>query len=321
MSHRPGRSCVQSLIGFVLVGLMAVYCLPTGVHHVTAASQGRQQAGEYLRHLTVHGLRRSYLLHIPSNLDLGTPAAVILAFHPGFATAQGFAENTRLSSRAGLAGFVVVYPQGYGRSWNAGDCCGPALRQGIDDVAFVQAVLADLASVIKVDPQRVFATGFSNGAKMAYRLACELAERMAAITAVGAAMSMSDSACRPTQPIAVLHIHGMTDRWGPFQGGPSSHPPAGEQRSIPETMRFWLRQNGCTAETRVTYRRGAAMCTAHPNCQEDAQIILCTIERMGHQWPGGRVVFPRIFGPGTTDISATDMIVEFFLSHPMPQRE
>jgi polyhydroxybutyrate depolymerase len=246
---------------------------------------------------------------------------VILAFHPGFATAQGFAENTGLSIRAGRAGFVVVYPQGYGRSWNAGDCCGPAMRQGIDDVAFVQAVLADLASVMKVDPQHVFATGFSNGAKMAYRLACELSERMAAIAAVGAAMSMSDSACRPTQPIAVLHIHGMADGWGPFYGGPSSHKLAGEQRSIPETIRFWLHQNGCTAATRTTYRHSAAMCTAHSDCQEHAQVALCTIEGMGHQWPGGKVVFPRIFGPGTADISATDMLVEFFLSHPMPERQ
>jgi polyhydroxybutyrate depolymerase len=321
VSHGPGRSCVQSLCLFVLVGLIAIFCLPPGVHHVTAAPQRRQQAGEHLRHLTVNGLRRFYLLHMPSNLDLVTPAAVILAFHPGFATAQGFAENTRLSTRAGHAGFVVVYPQGYGRSWNAGDCCGPALRQGIDDVTFVRAVLADLVSVVKVDPHRIFATGFSNGAKMAYRLACELSERIVAIAPVGAATSMSDSACRPMRHLPVLHFHGLADRFAPFQGGPSSHPPAGEQRSIPETIRFWLRQNGCTAATRVTYRRGAAMCTAHPNCHEDAQIILCTIERMGHQWPGGRVVFPRIFGPGTTDISATEMIVEFFLSHPMPQRE
>ena len=207
---------------FVLVGLIAVFCLPTGVHHVKAACQRGQQAGEQLRHLTVNGLRRSYLLHMPSSLDPGTPAAVILAFHPGFATAQGFAENTGLSARAGRAGFVVVYPQGYERSWNAGDCCGPALRQGIDDVAFVRGILVDLVSAINVDPQRIFATGFSNGAKMAYRLACELSEHIAAIAAVGAATSMSDSACRPTRPLPVLHFHSLADRFAPFQGGPAA---------------------------------------------------------------------------------------------------
>jgi len=104
MRHRSGRPCVHSLGVFVLVGLMAVFCLPTGVPYVTAAPQGRQQAGEHWRHLTVNGLRRLYLLHIPRILDPGTPAAVILAFHPGFATAQGFADNTRLSARAGRAG-------------------------------------------------------------------------------------------------------------------------------------------------------------------------------------------------------------------------
>jgi len=281
---------------------------------VNAPSQwGTQPAKDMAtRQLTVDKIQRSYLLHIPLGLDPIIPAPVILAFHGGAGTAEIFAYQTNLHAQAARVNFIVVYPQGYGRSWNAGDCCGPAMRRGINDVKFVKAILDDLASVVKVDPQRVFATGFSNGGKLVYRLACELSDQIAAIAPVGAAISLPASNCHPVRPISVLHFHGLADEYAPYEGGLSKFQPAGVQRSVRETIAFWLLKNRCTHETQVTSPKETVTCTTYPKCCNGAEVTLYTIEGMGHQWPGGRDLFPRRFGRGSTDISATDLIVSYF---------
>jgi polyhydroxybutyrate depolymerase len=276
------------------------------------------QPGVNTRRVRVNGLERTYVVHVSLPYDRAKLAPVIIAFHGGFGTPAFFERVTHLGERAGLAGFIVVYPEGYRRSWNAGDCCCPARCEGIDDVSFVRAVLDDLASIMTIDPRRIFAAGSSNGAMFAYRLACELSDRIAAIATSAGTMALPDEACNPTRPVPVLHFHGLADEYAPFKGGPSKYKPTGVRRSVPETTAFWLRRNGCTDETRVTYQRGAATCTTHHNCQGQAEVTLCTIAPMGHQWPGGRVSFPRALGPGTTDISATEMLVTFFQRHQMP---
>jgi polyhydroxybutyrate depolymerase len=315
---------IDLLAAIALAGLISVQgqIAPShsGERIAHALPQGRQQlgAGEYTRHLTVNGLERSYLLHIPDGLDPRSPVPVILAFHGGFGTAKYFAQTTEIHERAGQAGFVVVYPEGYGRSWNAGDCCGPAQRRNIDDVAFVQALLADLGSIINLDPRRIFATGFSNGGKLAYRLACELSERIAAIAPAATSLGIAD--CNPNRPVPVLHFHGLADRYAPFMGGRGAFEPAGVHTSVPETIAVWARLDGCTDEASVTFRKGAATCVTHQRCKQEAEVTLCTIERMGHQWPGFRPqrIVERRLGPGTDDLSATDMLLPFFQRHPMP---
>jgi polyhydroxybutyrate depolymerase len=301
-----------------------IFVQPAWGGNATLLSPGHQQlqAGDYTRRVTVNRRERAYVFHIPRDHDSTMPTPVIFAFHGGFGTSETFARVTNLHELAGRVGFIVVYPEGYRRSWNGGDCCGPAKGQDIDDVAFVRAMLEDLTSVANVDPQRVFATGFSNGGIFSYRLACELSDRIAAIAPVSSAMGLSDLACNPTRPVPVLHFHGTADRYAPFAGGPSAYKPAGERRSVPGTINFWLRRNGCTNETQVNYQRGSATCITHPNCRGDAEVILCTIEGMGHEWPGYTPTarMERLLGPGTHDISATDMIVEFFVEHAMRLR-
>jgi polyhydroxybutyrate depolymerase len=297
-----------------LLTLLGLFFIPLSSY----SGQPALQPGDYTRRVKVNGLVRAYVIHISFPYDPAQPVPVILAFHGGFGTPAIFRDVTRLDARAGPAGFFVVYPEAYKRSWNAGDCCGPAQSEGVDDVAFVRALLHDLASIMTVDPRRIFATGSSNGAMFVYRLACELSDQIAAVATSAGAMALPDGACRPTRPVPVLHFHGLADEYAPFNGGPSKYRPAGVRRSVPGTTALWLRRDGCTDETRVTYQRGAATCTTHPNCQGEAEVTLCAIARMGHQWPGGKVSFPRAFGPGTTDIAASDMLVTFFQHHPMP---
>jgi polyhydroxybutyrate depolymerase len=181
-------------------------------------------------------------------------------------------------------------------------------------VKFVKALLDDLAAVVNFDVQRVFATGWSNGGKMVYRLACELSDRFAAIVVVDSGLGITD--CRPTRPIPVIHFHGTADTFHPYFGGPGIIPGL-HQMGAPETIRHWVQLNQCTNETGVTYKKENATCVTHTNCQEGAAVTLCTIVGMGPQWPGHTVRFPRSLGPGTDDILATDRLVSFFRMYPM----
>ena len=240
-------------------------------------------SGKTTRTLLMQGKQRSYLLYIPQSLDRTQPAPVILAFHGGGSTPEQFAKVSQLIERGGdQAGFVIVFPAGYQHFWHAGDdCCGAPLEQGLDDVAFVRAVLDDLASVIRVDNQRIFAIGYSNGGNMTYRLACELSDRIAAIAVNASSLSLSK--CDPKRPVPVLHFHGTADTFHPYSGGQGTTEYDYFKLGAPETIRRWARWDGCADETRVTYQKGAAVCETHPTCKQNAEVTLCTIKGMGHQ--------------------------------------
>ena len=129
-----------------------------------------------------------------------------------------------MSAKGEAEGFIAVYPQGSGgiagklRTWNAGTCCGYAMQQRIDEIAFVAALLDDLQATVAIDRARVYATGISNGGMMAYEVACALADRIAAIAVVAGEMTALDR-CRPSRPVPVLVIHGSADRNLPIDGG------------------------------------------------------------------------------------------------------
>lgn len=175
-----------------------------------------------VRHLMVDGHDRRYLLHALPGLQTGRPAPLLLAFHPGYATGAGFARTTGLNNRADALGYAVAYPNGIYRSWNAGDCCGPPSRDGVDDVAFAMSVIDDVASVVSIDRREVFAAGFSNGAGLVYLLACREASSISAIAVAGSPLHIALDECRPADA-------------GP--GVPRSRRPGG-------TLQRWQRDHG-----------------------------------------------------------------------------
>ncbi|MEI7781199.1 MAG: PHB depolymerase family esterase, partial [Planctomycetota bacterium] len=145
-----------------------------------AAEDAALKPGDHTRVLRGGDHDRSYLVHVPPQYDPGTPMPVVLAFHGGGANAGNMIVFSGLNDKADQAGFIAVYPDGSGRldrmlTFNAGNCCGHAAAHNIDDVAFTRHVLDDLEGVANVDRRRIFATGMSNGAMMAYRVAADLA--------------------------------------------------------------------------------------------------------------------------------------------------
>ena len=304
---------------FTILLLLLTTCTASRLVDSTALPQAFPP-GDHLRQLTVGGLTRSYLLHIPPEISPMKPLPVVLAFH-GAATNANFMMNmTNLHQKADEAGFIVAYPNGTGSgmflTFNAGGLSDSATRP--NDVVFTAAILDDLATVVRVDPKRVYATGYSNGAMLCYRLAAELSDRIAAIAPVGGTMAVPEA--KPTRPVSVLHFHGTADRFVPFNGPDARTPKFLTFKSVETSVTLWAKLDGCPDNPQITPRPSpnGLKITQHtygPG-KEGAEVILFTIEGGGHTWPGQKPVIWFI-GKSTLDISANDLMWEFFQRHPM----
>ncbi|RYZ36097.1 MAG: hypothetical protein EOO71_33090 [Myxococcaceae bacterium] len=273
-----------------------------------------------------HGGRtRAYRVHVPTGYDATKPTPVVFSFH-GFASNEVEQEQlSRFSTLGDTEGFIAVYPRGlnfpeiYGqgdadtRGWNGVACCGPAQIAKVDDVGFVDAVLADLDTRVCTDPRRVFASGFSNGGFFSYRLACERAQRFAAVAPVAGMEALTD--CDPSRPIPVLHFHGTADPTILYDGGDNLTGFGGTRYpSAPESVRHFAERNGCTGPEQQTYQQGNSTCVAATGCTpESATASLCTVTGGKHAWPG-----QPGYNEGTPDLDATQAMWRFFQARPRP---
>jgi polyhydroxybutyrate depolymerase len=262
--------------------------------------------------LTSSGQARAFELHVPSSYDPTRGAPVVLLFHGYTMTAAEIATASHFSASADTRGMIVAYPTGLGTGFNAGECCGSAQTGNVDDVGFTRDVLANLADAYCVDPKRTFATGFSNGAFLAYRLACELSGSIAAIAPVAGGIQQDPATCKPKRPVPLLHVHGTLDALVPYLGGGVTL-----ERPISASIDAFRAINACAAgDGAVNYTRGAATCTRWSGCAVAADVELCTIASGGHQWPGGDTL--PFGGTASPDLDASERIADFFLAHPMP---
>lgn len=271
--------------------------------------------GDHLRMLNFGALERSYLLHIPPNYDHGRPTSLVLAYHGISLDAQEMARISALSRLADQQNFIVVYPNGTGthQSWNGGDCCGEARVRQVDDVGFTRALIAELASFLNIDRQRVYATGFSNGAILVYRLACDLADQIAAIGPVSAAPALQ--ACHPSRPVSVIHFHGDADQLNPYAGGKASSS-ALVFMSVEAGIALWVDLNSCPAQAAETLN-GQVLHRLYAPCRDGTTVELYKILGGEHAWPGGEAVSPQV-GEPTQAIDASALMWAFFVAHPLP---
>ncbi len=279
----------------------------------TAAPQQPISSGDHTRTLTVGGMERSYVLHVPPNYDQLQPTALVLAYHGIGLNAQEMMRISGFSAQADEDNFLVAYPEGSGstQSWNGGTCCGEAMLRRVDDVGFTRAMIEDVAQQANVDRSRVFATGFSNGAIMVYRLACDLADEIAAIGPVAAAPATTS--CNPSRPVSVIHFHGDADRLNPYEGGELSG--GREFMSVEDGLDLWLGLDGCPLQAEET-QTGSIVHRLYAPCQQGSTVELYKVLGGEHAWPGGEAVTPQI-GEPTDEIAATSLMWAFFQEHPL----
>lgn len=270
------------------------------------------------RQVSVGGVQRSYIVYMPERTDAARVWPVIVAFHPAAGTAETMKKATALHKEKWGENFIVVYPQGYRRSWNDGVCCGPAARNNLDDAGFFKAILSDIRSLARVE-ERAYLVGWSNGARMVYRLLCSASDHVAAAAAFGATFLLDDKSCPMSVPVPLIHLHGEEDPASPITGGAGRglHGLLQSRVGVPPAPRqsadFVARHNLCKAKSDLAFRFDKAVieCEAFTACQASATVAYCAIPRLGHNWPGASG--DPVFGPARTDISGSRAILDFFM--------
>ncbi|MBI4933294.1 MAG: alpha/beta fold hydrolase [Actinobacteria bacterium] len=209
--------------------------------------------------VTPDGRMRTFHVYVPDSLPDG-PVPLVVALHGGTGSSRQFERSSGFDAQADEHGFIVVYPDGVGagadetqlRTWNAGGCCGPAVRKDVDDVGFIRALIDVMEDRYSIDPAQVFAVGHSNGGFMSYRLACELSDRIVAV-GLQAGGLMIDT-CSPERPVSLLHIHGAEDTNVPLEGGVGSGIAGVEFPPVADSIAT-MRATGATVELLVVEGR------------------------------------------------------------------
>jgi polyhydroxybutyrate depolymerase len=290
-----------------------------------AAGGDQLGPGDHERLLNIGDLHRSYTIHVPKHYDPKRPTPLVLALHGAAMNGVMMANFTGLSEKADNAGFIVVYPNGTGLgglllTWNSGGGRRGKGPSKADDIGYLKKVLDDAATCVNVDPKRVYATGLSNGAMMCYRLANEMPDRIAAIAPVAGTLAVENF--HPKRAVPIIHFHGTEDKLVPFDGPKESAAKDFGFKSVPETMRIVVDCYGCAKEPKATELPD----TAHDGTkvtrkvyaakQGGAEVVLYVIDGGGHTWPGHEMPV-KFLGKSTKQISANDLIWEFFQKHPM----
>jgi polyhydroxybutyrate depolymerase len=261
----------------------------------------RAGAADSEHNLTHGGRERRFVVHVPRGYDGLKSLPVVLGFHGGGGRAESLQKQSRLNEVSDRHGFLAVYPDGTGRArlytWNAGTCCGLAVRENVDDVGFVRAMVEELDRLYHIDRGRIFATGISNGAMFTYRLACEASDLIAGIGPVSGDMGVDGP--RPSRPVPVIHFHGLKDPNCPYLGGigPNAVTKV-PHRPIPETIAWWVQVNNCQPKPIITNDRDFVRESYAPAPgQKGSPVVLYKLLEGGHTWPGGVDLTPR-FGTG-----------------------
>ncbi len=303
--------------------IVVITVFPFVAHDLSAESFGRP--GYHNGSLTHADRTRTYRIYIPTMLVAQKPQSVplVIVLHGGGGNAKNAAHVTGFSQKANTEGFIVVYPNGtslIGKSifltWNSGNCCGYAFENNVDDVGFIKTLIEKLEKQFPIDPKRIYVTGISNGAMMSYRIACELSDRIAAIAPVAGALNVQD--CKPTHPVSVVIFHGMHDNHVLYHGGKSLKMADGRERvdkPVSYAVSFWTKNNQCTAIPQ-TEEKGRTIRELYAGGSSGTEVLLYGIKGGGHSWPGGKKTGYIGADEPVYEISATDLIWEFFKNHP-----
>lgn len=261
--------------------------------------------------VTVEGRERTYHVDAPrASATSGGPRPLVLVFHGFGQTWRAARALTGFDDLAEREGVFVVYPEGTWWSWNDGDDTKPATRAGVDEEPFVRAILDRVEAERPIDPDRVYAVGFSNGGFLLVRLACRLSDRVTAIGVVGAGVYPEwDPACEGDRPVPAIFVRGGED---PMLAPLEERFDRSPARSGP----LWAEASGCatTGEVaRIPAGDGAAATvTRYRDCPSGGEVSDVVVHGAGHTWPGGPQYLPAaLVGPTSPAPDATRLIWDF----------
>ncbi len=249
--------------------------------------------------IVVDGETRTYRLHIPEG---GGPHPIVFSFHGLRSDAAHQERLSQFSTLADREGFIAVYPEGLGAKWRF-------MSRSDADVLFTVAVIEQLAGRTSITRDRIYATGISNGAQMAWRLACDRPDLFAAFGFVaGGYFKVCDTPVRR----AIILFHGTNDRLLPYDG-------RGRLMPVREFAQSWAKSPvlhlTCppVGEDGIFYTKGDAV-GERWQCGPVTEVVLFTLRGKGHSWPGSQMPAQIT----SQDVDATEAMWAFFKAHPRP---
>lgn len=288
---------------------------------ITAILSVHLSYGQYLQGLTMNhdGEVREYDIFIPPGYTSSEQVPLVLNMHGFNASSESQATYSEFNQIADTARFIVVYPQGLvrtidtgqtGAHWNA------YFGTEVDDKGFLIRLMDQMIADYYIDESRIYATGWSNGGYMAYRLACEVSDRLAAVASVTGTMVFQQLPnCDPSNAVSVLHIHGTNDKTVNYNGSARSV-------GVPEVISTWLNNNNCSSSNVMEINlpdldpndSSTVSKFEYNKCTLNSDVHLYKVSGGGHTWPGASLERPDL-GPTNQDIKASAVIWEFFRLH------
>jgi polyhydroxybutyrate depolymerase len=224
-------------------------------------------------HSAASSSSRPIIVYRPAGLSLGTPVPLVIALHGRGGDPGAMEQLTHFDQLADQNGFVVAYLKSAGVGWDAASWTPP------DDLQYIDGEIDQLVVAENIDPMRVFVAGTSSGAFMAYRVACNLSLKVAAIVDVSGGMANPDlPLCRSARPMSVLSIHGDSDPAVPLQG-------KGKLAPLSSTLARWRKLDRCPIHPELI-RRSTYTISAWSQCLGGSRIELILIQGGAHGWPG-----------------------------------
>jgi polyhydroxybutyrate depolymerase len=288
--------------------------------------------GDYLK-VMVFGMRlRSYRIHVPPSYDGSNPMPLVVVLH-GFPDNAHDIQSIGMNIEADNEGFIAVYPNGH-TFWRDLSLYGQVYyglwnlvyfhRWGyfyncwdfdtVDDVGFIRTLIEKLQTTLEINSSRIYITGLSGGAFMTYRLGAELSDIVAAIAPVAGSIGGKwtvDSPLytipEPEHPLPVIIFHGMNDTAVPYNGDPNG------TISVNDSVSFWVEHDQCDPTPQINISEsGNIIKKTYANGSQGTEVVLYTVVDGHHGWFGG-ISFPYEY---PCEISATDLIWDFFAAHP-----
>ncbi|RYY30132.1 MAG: phospholipase [Chitinophagaceae bacterium] len=282
-----------------------------------------QKVFRFSETILVDGLERTYLLNLPPTYYESGGFSLVIAMHGGGGDAEQFEKSSGLTDKGNRSGFIIVYPNGIkstgllkAQTWNGGSCCDYAVEKNIDDVKFISQLIDHLAGKYKINQKKVYATGHSNGGIMAYRLACELSTKIAAIAPNGCTMTVT-SPCKASRPVPVLHMHSVNDRNVPYRGGYGEGVSKAYFPAVDSVLNVWSLIDACNTKAQKVEDNSGYTLFRWSDCLNQVNIRFYLTKDGGHAWPGGSKGSAMGDTPSQA-IIANDLIWDFFQQYQLP---
>jgi polyhydroxybutyrate depolymerase len=275
----------------------------------TDASCASQQPGQRIIYINSDGERRSFVIYVPTGYKQSLP--LVLNYHGYDNTATNMAAYTDMGVEADKENFLIVFPQGDPDnasppkpSWNAG--IGDAGPTGTaDDVQFTRDIISYVETHYCIDAHRIYATGYSIGGSMAYRVACDLSNQIAAFSSVEGAFYHIPGGCQASRPIPFLEIHSLVDPLAPYDG-------EGAKLPVQTILNLWFSIDQCnTSDQQTIFQQADVTGYEWPSCANGTVVEQYQISDGGHVWPGSATPQPSL-GYTTQTIDANTVIWNFF---------